>query len=251
MTDPAHPPVVIVGAHSGTVSGAFTFCLTRLVAFETCRQGFPPGMIWIRYAADQLVAARNDSVRSFLADYPASPWALFVDADMGFPETTVAHLLDAADATERPVVGGLCFALKRDGAEDYATQSVPLRSCPTVYTWAETDTESGFVAMADYPRDALVPVAATGMALVLVHRTVLEAVRDRYGECWFDRVPRPKGGGNFGEDLSFFVRVAGCGYPVHVDTGLRTSHDKGGVFLTEAHYDREQARPAVPEKVTG
>jgi hypothetical protein len=53
---------------------------------------------------------------------------------------------------------------------------------------------------------------------------------------WFDTIRHPKGA-HFSEDLAFCIRLAACGIPLHVHTGIRTTHDKGGVFLDEAHYD--------------
>jgi hypothetical protein len=239
---PAVPtsPVTVVVCHNGQTRASFAFCLTRLMVAETCRQGFPPGLIWNRFGSDQLVAARNDTVKFFL-DGCQSEWALFVDADMGFPDITVQQLLDRADPEERPVVGALCFALRGNGVEDVDTQAVDLRMQPTLYTYHDLDDDAGFLSIADYERDALVQVAGTGMACVLVHRTVLERMREQFGDCWFDRIANPKRATWFGEDLSFCVRAAALDVPIFVDTSLRTSHDKEGVFLTEERYDEQQA----------
>lgn len=234
------PPLVVAVCHNGQTRASFSFSLTRLMVAETCRQGFPPGLIWQRFGSDQLVQARNDITRFFLDHYTESEWVLFIDADMGFPAETAAMLLEAADPTERPIVGGLCFALKREGVEDEQTQAVDLRMQPTLYTFHDLDDDAGFASMHAYPRDTLVQVAGTGMALVLVHRSVLEAMRDKYGPEWFDRIPNPKQPSTFGEDLSFCIRAAGCDFPLYVHTGVKTSHDKDGIFLTEQRWDEQR-----------
>ena len=234
------PPLVVIVCHNGQTRGSFTFSLCRLMVAETCRQGFPPGLIWQRFGSDQLVDARNDSVRFFLDHYSESEWVLFLDADMGFAAETAQLLQASADVDERPIVGGLCFALKRDGVEDEITQAVDLKMQPTLYLFHDLEDDAGFASIDDYQRDGLVQVAGTGMACVLVHRRVLAAMVEKYG-TWFDRIPNPKKPTTtFGEDLSFFVRAAGCDFPVFVDTGVRTSHDKDGVFLTEARWDDQQ-----------
>lgn len=237
---PPAPNIAVIVCHNGQTRASFAFCLMRMMVAETCRTGMPPGVVWLRYGSDQLVQARNDSVKFFLDHYPETEWALFIDADMGFPADTIERLVAAADPVRRPVVGGLCFALKRGGPEDPATQAVRYKTEPTVYTFHDLEDDAGFLAMKDYPRDQLVQVAATGMALVLVHRSVLEEIQSEHGDSWFDRIPNPKKATLFGEDMSFCVRVAGCGVPIFVDTSVKTSHDKEGVFLTEERYDEQR-----------
>ena len=162
---------------------------------------------------------------------------------MGFAADTLERLVAAADPLERPVVGALCFAHKTDGRADH--YGIRYRSCPTVYDFVELPDKVGFVPRLDYERDTIVACSATGGACVLIHRTVLEQIRDRYGPVWFDPITHPKGPTKFSEDLSFFVRVAGVGFPVHVHTGITTTHDKGGVFLDQAHYDDHRERVPV------
>lgn len=224
--------------HPGEVSAAFAYCMMRSLVSEIGSYGAPPAVIAQRCASGQLVEARNEVVDYFLKT--DVEWLWCVDADMGFPHDTLTRLLAHADPTERPVVGALCFGLKKQGADDPDTQAVTLRAFPTLYVWQETDDDAGFQVVTDYPRDALVQVAGTGAACFVVHRSVLERMRDKFGACWFDRASHPKGR-TFGEDLSFFVRVAACDIPVFVDTSLRTSHDKGGVFLTEQVWDDQQS----------
>jgi hypothetical protein len=80
--------------------------------------------------------------------------------------------------------------------------------------------------------------------MVLIHRGVLAAVRDEYGDHWFDLIELPKGRTGtttFGEDMSFCLRLAALGIPMHVHTGVKTTHDKGGAFLDEEFYDLQQA----------
>jgi hypothetical protein len=52
-----------------------------------------------------------------------------------------------------------------------------------------------------------------------------------------DADPHPIRNEPFGEDTSFFIRASELQIPLHVHTGVRTSHDKGGIFLTEQTYE--------------
>lgn len=238
--DPTPPLLAVIVAHDGNTRAAFTFSLLRLMLAETCRTGRPPGLIWQRFGSGQLVDARNETARHFLDELdPAIEWALFIDADMGFADDLAQRLLAAADPATRPVVGALAFALRRQGSEDDLTQAIPYAMAPTIYSYHDLEREAGFRPIVDYPRDALVQVAATGMACLLVHRGALVAVRDRYG-TFFDRIPNAKNGTRFGEDLSFCIRLAGVDVPIWVDTSAKTAHDKVGIFLDEARFDDQQ-----------
>jgi hypothetical protein len=204
-----------------------------------------PGGVELRKVAGAggIASARNEIVRQFL-DRAEAEWLWMVDTDMVFAPDVADRLVEAADPVERPVVGGLCFALKEDGREGYVMR-YGIR--PTLYDYVELPDEVGFRAATDYPRDELVRVAGTGAACLLIHRSALERVRDRYGDIWFEPATHPTGDHGkprvFSEDLSFCVRLAAVGVPVHVHTGVKTAHDKGGVFLDETAYNlHRQAR---------
>lgn len=232
-------PVALAIVHPGDVTATFDYSKDRLIVYEIGRTGQVLVQIRERCASGQLVEARNETVAYFL-DHTPCEWFWPVDVDMGFPPDALQRLLASADPIERPVVGALCFGLKKHGDRD-DTQAQILRCFPTLYYFQELEDEVGFAVMADYPRDALVQVSATGAACFIAHRSVLTEMRERDGDNWFSPVIHPKGPTKFSEDLSFFSRVAAAGFPTFVDTSVKTSHDKGGVFLTEEAWDAQQA----------
>jgi hypothetical protein len=190
---------------------------------------------------------RNEVARSFL-DQTDGEWLWFVDTDMGFAQDTVDRLVSSADRYQRPVMGGLCFAQRRVGqSELYGPRFAVV---PTCYAYAELEDELGFMPMPDYGRDQVIQVAGTGAACLLIHRRVLEAIRGQHGDAWFDPITHPTGlkGGRrvFSEDLSFCVRCQALDIPVHVDTRVKTVHEKGGIYLDEELFDRQQASELVP-----
>lgn len=186
---------------------------------------------------DSRVDARNHVVGGFLNQSPAD-WLLWLDTDMGFGHTLLDQLLASADADTRPVVGALCFAGARLGQSSFGGhRSVCM---PTVYDAVEDDERAQFSPRLDYDRDALVECSATGSACVLVHRKVFEAIRDKWGPTWYRQITHPKAGNTFGEDLSFCIRVRECGFPIFVDTSIKTTHDKGWAFLDEELFDEQQ-----------
>lgn len=186
-----------------------------------------------------LPQSRNNVVAAFLDT--DDDWLLWVDTDMGFLPETAVRLMEAADKETRPIVGALCFSnveVAQDGMGGYVTFPIP-----TVYRWCkQPDGSTGFVSWHDYPRDQLVQCDSTGSACIIIHRSVFEAMRDKHGENWYTQVPNPATGGLFGEDMSFCIQAAEVGFPIHVHTGIKTSHQKP-IWLSEAHFDmhRENA----------
>jgi hypothetical protein len=190
------------------------------------------GFLAMRFGSGGIVAARNEVAAKFLER--DAEWLFWVDTDMGFAADTVDRLLDAADPTERPIVGGLCFAQHEyttDGMGGFRT-----RPRPTLYRWAKTsEGQQGFSAWEDYPRGELTQVAGTGSACILIHRDVLAKVADQYGPAWYSRMQLPDTGQLLSEDLSFCAKAVACGFPIHVDTRVKTSHLKP-IWLSENDY---------------
>ena len=239
------PGTVTVGfLHPGHYAACFAESLKELLFADAFGQqrivSHDFGQLGKNCGSGGIVDGRNQLAKVMCDDSQAE-WLFMVDSDMGFAPDTVERLIAAADPKARPVVGGLAFAHKTDGKASHF--GVRYRCQPTIYRWFEDDDKVGVVPQFDYERDALVECAATGGACLLIHRTVLERIRARYGDVWFDPVKHPKGT-TFSEDLSFCIRIAGIGVPLYVHTGVKTTHDKGGVFLDEEHFDRQQAAVA-------
>jgi hypothetical protein len=190
-----------------------------------------------------VAAARSEIAAYFLAHTDAE-WLFMVDSDMGFADDTVDRLVESAERNSVPVLGALAFAQKVD-PDVHAGEfgAVRMRIVPTLYTYIEREQtgERGFRPITKYRRDAFQHVAGTGAACLLIHRSALEAV----GPDPFMPVTDPKAGGNgtprtFSEDLSFCIRVQAAGLEMGVDTAIKTTHYKGGVFLDETTFAMQQ-----------
>ena len=221
--------------HPGTYAACFAESLLALMVADLSgpqRTAHAHGKLASLTGAGGIVASRN-KLAKVLLDEAAADWLLMIDSDMGFGHDLLERLMAAADAETRPVVGALCFARKRDGAASFG--GLRFRATPTLYSFVDDGDRPGFLPMFDYPPDQLVPVAATGAACVLIHRSALVKVREAHGDVWFDEITHPSGV-RFSEDLSFCVRLAAADVPIHVHTGIKTTHDKGSLFLDEAYY---------------
>lgn len=242
--------VTVAWLHPGEYAYCFAESMKDMMFFDVANQGrimgHPHGTVAKQCSSAGIVEGRNKVARAFL-DETESDWLLWIDSDMGFAPDTCDRLLAAADPKDRPVVGGLCFAASADGSASF--HGMRHRCVPTMYDFVENDTEVGFTARLAYPADEVVQVGGTGSALLLVHRSVLDAIRAKYGDNWYTPVTHPKGPTTFSEDLSFCIRVQSVDRSVWVHTGVKTTHDKGYSFLDEEFYAAQEIaagrRPAT------
>lgn len=209
------------------------------------------GFISIRHGTGGLVAGRNQAVHEFLTEFPDAQWLFWLDTDMGFPADTLELLLGAADPAERPIVGALCFSLREldpDGMGGWRTQPVP-----TIYDWIHVpdgeDEASGYAVRWDYPPDTVTQCHATGSACVVIHRSALERIEEKFG-TWYDRVPNPSTSQFLGEDLSFCVRAGALDIPIFVDTRVKTTHSKR-VWISEDDYIQYRVVRELVDKPQG
>ena len=199
------------------------------------------------YAAQKVTSAgvvegRNEATKNFLES--SAEWLFFVDADMGWDPDALDKLMDAADPVERPIVGGLCFGFGPITDRIDHAQAVVKRPFPTIFDLKETDEDIGFRPRWGFVSGAVQKCGATGAAFLLIHRSVLEAMKEKWGEGWWDRIKHPKAKKMWGEDTSFCVRAGMLGVPIFVHAGVKTSHLKT-IYATESTYISELiAQPA-------
>jgi len=90
--------------------------------------------------------------------------------------------------------------------------------------------------------------AGTGSAAILIHRTAFETIAGPLGPVWYNRIPNTSTGQLVSEDLSFCMRAGAANIPVHVHTGVRTTHQKT-VWLGEELYWQQRAVNPPPVTV--
>lgn len=237
MAKPMRPPakprdtVVVAHLHPGMVSSYFLHSLTGMLLHDRASSRRIVGLLQ-EWSSANVSQPRNNLTEQFVDNYSAD-WLLWIDSDMAFEPDALERLLASADTVTAPIVGGLCF-----GSSNGAL-------FPTVYQWGETE-DGKLVTWRsyDYERDAMVQVGATGAAFLLIHRSVLVAMRERAFNAvfpWFQETELA--GKPAGEDLTFCIRAGICGFPVFVNTSVRIGHHKSQV-LTEDLY-LEQRKGAV------
>ncbi len=256
------PSVAVGYVHEDRLDYSFFHSFIQLLGYDAGNAGrvWRGGFVARRGTTGDLAAARNGGVVDFLAG--DTEWLWWVDTDMGFAPDTVDRLLEVADPAERPIVGAMCFA-QRESESDGIGGWRPV-AWPVLMDWTFEGERGGFQIRWDYPRDALTQVHGTGSACILIHRSVFERVRDEYEELqrqagvrkdgdprwdsWYTRVTNPSTNELVGEDLSFCMRLMRLEIPVHVHTGVQTTHRKN-VWLQEQDYWRQRALAPAPEDV--
>lgn len=238
--------VCLAYVHDTEVAYSFHDSLVNLLMFDVANHGriLEGGYVAVRCAkSSDLVAARNHAVEGFLAR--AADWLFIVDTDMGFAPDTLERLLAVADPIQRPIVGGLCFAQKEtagDGLSGFFTAPRP-----TILDWVDTGDGPRFMGRSKYPVNSVVQCAGTGSACILIHRSVFEKIHDEVGPVWYNRIAGSDGK-PLGEDVSFCVRAGAVGIPIHVNTGVRTSHLKNQ-WVQEQHFWRHIQVPPATDPV--
>ena len=229
--------VALAYVHGAEVTHSWHQSLMAMVAYDVAHHQRLIGGGWLatKYGTGGIVAARNDTARQFVDDMPHCDWLLWTDTDMGFEANALDRLLEVADPVSAPSVGGLAFMMREVGPEGVGGWLV--QPAPTVFQWADYDGVKGFTVERDYPRDVLHQVGATGSAFILIHKSAFRRVEEQYGRSWYSPVFNEGAKSWISEDLSFCMRAAACEIPIHVHTGVKTTHYKS-LWLDERIYDR-------------
>lgn len=197
----------------------------------------------LRCGSGILAHVRNYATRLFLDKTPHE-WLLFVDTDMGFPPDAPHRLLEAADPAQRPVMGALCFAAMEaayDGMGGWRRTIVP-----TMYKIGKKSdgAEPTFCYYGPYEDDTVTPVAGTGAAFLLIHRSALDKLRADVGNHWFDMMYDHEDD-IVGEDIAFCGRLLRAGITPYVHTGVKTTHHKEA-WISELDYVLQESFTLQP-----
>lgn len=216
-TEIAPGTVCIYYLHPDMVSGHFCQSLLEMSIYDLMTSRRLAGVFGVKSGA-LLAQARNASVEQFL-DTPGE-WMMFIDSDMVFERDALDRLFKTASADKYPILGGLCYGLDAvDGP------------FPVVYKLTETPDGPMTYRPTTLPRETgLMQVDATGTAFLLMHRSVLEKMRERgFSKAypWFQETELS--GHPVGEDIAFCLRARTLGYPIFVDLDTRIGHHKSTI----------------------
>ncbi len=194
----------------------FAWSLAQLVQYTNEYVCGPGEFVhWTKASISYHSAARNQLVDTMLGD-----WLLMLDADLAFEPDLLARLLRTFNTENHlDVLTGI-----------YHFKSPP--HPPVLYTASANP--DAFDLIGDWQRPDgryLVPVASAGAGCLLTRRAVFERIRNELNESPFD-ILAP-----FGEDHSFFKRLARIGIKAHCDPTIEAYHLRTQPIGT-ADYDR-------------
>ena len=232
----------------GQNATCFTESLMKMLVHDSEHGQHLTSPLFLPTSPMQMAANRNMGARLFLDETDAD-YLLFVDSDMGWDPDAVDLLLDAADPMDHPVIGALCFGLRKEETNNQGGfLTVPF---PTIYDWRpDKHANMGFVPRYNYSPGAITQASATGAAFLLIHRNVLTAMRKTVGDEWFTRAQLSAGGQVMGEDISFCARLGQAGIPLFVHTGVKTTHAKT-VWVGEDFYQGARVLSSLAARSDG
>jgi len=220
----AKDKVCIAVPHSGSITAELALDLVTLMRERRDRIDSIVGVGNISL----LTRSRNIMVKNFLDETDAQ-WLLMIDSDEQLPLSAFDALVSTAHEVDRPFVAALVFAAFFEGDS--------LRPVPVIY---RNTPDRGLQPWDDYTKDAVVEIDASGTGCILLHRRLLEKMRETANHnqgtdwCWFQDGAIE--GRWFSEDLLFCRRVAALGFPMVANTSAVLPHKKS-FWLDHRQHD--------------
>lgn len=191
--------------HNGPVAERFLWSMVNFVIFEG---GKPDPIIGSLFKqAGSSVAENRTRIVKYFMDETSDEWLLQIDSDIEFPPELPRRMLDYCEDNHVYILGAA--ALLGD------------RSC-VFYKKREDGVYDSIPELKDEPYE--LDVVGTGM--ILIHRTVLHAMRNRYKGPWPWFGHDPEGDLMLGTDFTFCRRAAAMGFKLFGHGGMRVNHYK-------------------------
>ena len=150
------------------------------------------------------------------ADQLDTDWLLWVDSDIVLTADVLKKLWDTANKVIKPVVSGIYFISK----QDEGSLTYPL---PQIFNDVDEFTIKHIHPL---PDNEIIQIDCAGMGLVLMHRSVVDTLREKFpGESMFAEKEAP-GDKYVSEDVVFFRKLKAAGVPVYANTAARVKHMK-------------------------
>lgn len=183
-------------------------------------------LTFVRSLANNPKYSWNKVVRDFLAT--DGEWLWSSHNDVCFLPGTLPRLLSWG----KPLISALVFMRAGlplphiwRGYDEQKIYAMRVRDTQEFFGRHPEAMLWGPQVMQPRPEDALAEIDFTSTSCTLMHRTVLEAIRDKYGEDqWFLMDNDYTGGG---EDRRFFERAREVGFPAFVDRSCVAGHLAG------------------------
>lgn len=253
-----HLSVALAYARFDNVGGTSSDAIADLRWFDVVNHQLIGPLLRATSPSLGIIDSINQISGSFLET--DADWVFWFDLDMGFAPETLFLLHQAASEGGHAAVSALTFKYQQtatDGLGGFLCEDRPV-----IMNWGQADNgDTGFMCRRNYPENTLIQCQATGMACVLIHRRVYEAIAEKFGPGgpfypehpvlaqilwgrnggWHTPMPAPPGAAMdmLGPDISFWSRAAMCdpSFMPFVHTGVMTNHQKT-TWRSHATYER-------------
>ena len=122
----------------------------------------------VRVSGNQIARQRQTLFDNW-ADTLKTDWLLWVDSDIVLTIESLRRLLEAADKDTAKVISGLYFV----SSEPEKSLMKPI---PCAYKFINN--MENIESLTNLPNDQIVEADATGMGLILMHKSIIEPVRN-------------------------------------------------------------------------
>ena len=195
----------------------------------------PEPLRLVRSGANNVKYSWNKVVKDFLAT--DDEWLFSVHDDVVLDKETLTRLL----SWNEPLVSALIFmrqspVVPHIWRTDERTQIEYSHRILETRDWFMKHQEYikfGAFTMNPRPDDALQEIEFTSTSCSLIHRSVLETMREPVNELWFKWDDDINGGG---EDRNFFDNARACGFQPYIDRSAVVGHNVGAIPTSSADF---------------
>ena len=151
-------------------------------------------------------------------DKNLSDWLLWIDSDVVLDIDALYLLWHSADSKDKPIVSGIYFISKEP-------EGTTMRPFACVFKDRGKD---GIEYLHPLPEMQLVECDLAGFGLLLMHRSVVEKMREKLPNHSFfaEETGSGKDDEFVGEDIIFFRKMKKVGIKLHAHTGALVKHMK-------------------------
>jgi GT2 family glycosyltransferase len=190
----------------------------------------------VRSGANNIRFSWNKVVTDFLATN--DEWLLSWHSDVVGDPQTLMRLL----SWDKPLVSALIFMRTSPAMphiwKDYEDKEgvyVPriIETRKWFYDHPDCIKNFGPYVMEEKPEDALTPTSFTSTSCMLIHRSVLEGMRELVQDVWFKWDDDVAGGG---EDRNFCEKAKQAGFDLFVDRSCVVGHLAGDIPTSAADF---------------
>lgn len=211
--------IVISWCDNGFTDSVFTSSINSLLLYITNYHRDIDRVGINQIIGNQIAKQRGEALLNF--EQMECDWILFVDSDIAISPQAFDLLWNNRHIKERPVMCGIYFIT----FEPNSTLPAPI---PCIF---KIQNEEGSLPIHPLPENQIIPIDVAGLGFALIHKSVIEKLRDNYGNTTFQITIGDK---HISEDVSFFYKLKNLNIPVYAHTGAIVPHIKR--FMFDANY---------------